>query len=177
MEDLDATICLGQRTMGTEPQDATQTARQASLPTLRRLLQPLARRRSLAAALLFTLAMAPLGLHLPGSDEPLPSWPDNPEPPEYECLRHLIPPDANVVFFSEPDGSFDLDKPLPLFRAQSLLAPRLLLTRSSGFRATSDMEWFLGTVPSQAAAHALAAGHGLEVVDRCGGLTVFRQRP
>lgn len=147
------------------------------MPTWQRLLRPLAHRRSLAAALLFALAIAPFGLLLPGSDEPLPSCPRNPEPPEYECLRQLIPPDATVVFFSEPDGSFNLDKPLPLFRTQSLLAPRLLLTRSSGFRATSDMDWFLGTVPGQAAAHALAAGHGLEVVDRCGGLTVFRQRP
>lgn len=160
-----------------EPRDARQPTGWATVPTLSRLLRPLTRRHSLAIALLFALTMAPLGLRLPGSDEPLPPWPHNPEPPEYECLRRHLPPDATVLFFTEPDGSFNLDRPLPLFRAQSLLAPRLVLTRSSGFGSATDVDWFLGILPGPQSVQPLAATRGLEVVGRCGGMTLFRRRP
>lgn len=163
--------------MTATPPGEAGTAARDRLPTLRRLLSPLAERRTLATSLLFALALAPPAIVRPGDDEALPSAPRTTARPELACIDRLLPPDATVAFFTEPDGTARLEAPMPLYHSQSQLAPRLLVIRPPETWRSGDVDWFVGTLADPGSAKALADRHGLRVTGQCGPWTVLGRAP
>ncbi|HPC82061.1 MAG TPA: hypothetical protein P5234_01965 [Thermoanaerobaculaceae bacterium] len=146
----------------------------ASLPSLRRLLEPLGHRRALATALLFMLTVVPKPVVPPGPGDSL-AAPRPSSAPHFACLERLVPVGATVAFFTEPDGTARLEAPMPLYFSQFQLAPRLLVVRPPETWRSGDVDWFLGTVPDPSQARALAAQHGLRVAGQCGPWTALER--
>ncbi len=163
--------------MTATPPGETGPAARDRLLLLRRLLSPLAQRRTLAVSLLFALALAPPAIVRPGDDEALPSAPHPTARPELACLDRLLPLDATVAFFTEANGTARLESPMPLYYSQSQLAPRLLVIRPPETWRTGDVDWFVGTLSDPGSARALADRHGLRVTGQCGPWTVLGRAP
>ena len=96
--------------------------------------------------------------------------------PEMACAQKLLPAEAVVLLFSNPDGSMQLDTSLHYY-VQAQLAPRLLICRPPGDRAFTESQWFLGLAGGIAGANVLGARHHLEVVGQCGPWSVLRKGP
>jgi len=158
--------------MTATPSGETGPATRDRLPFLRRLLSPLAQRRTLATSLLFVLALVPPAVVREGDDETLPSAPHLTTRPEVTCLHQLLPLDATVAFFTEADGTARLESPSPLYYTQSQLTPRLLVIRPPERWPSGDIDWFVGTLSDPGSAQALANRYGLRVRGQCGPWTV-----
>lgn len=160
----------------TPPGERTPPA-PARLPTLRDLVRPLGDRRVAAVALLFALALTPRAIVKPEEHDSQLAVPRPTPRPEFACLRRVLPADAVVAFFNEPDGTVRPESPWPLYTCQFELAPRLLVVRPPETWRTGDVRWFVGTLPGPEAARRLAARHELQVEGRCGPWAILRRAP
>jgi hypothetical protein len=96
----------------------------------------------------------------------------------YACLSNTLPEDANILFFSQSDGSLDFTKYTEQYiSAEYELVPRLLTASRNGPVNIEDYPWVIAFNLTAEELDSILKLNSLEIVQNCDQAVVLRRIP